>query len=297
MKNREITLDEIRDIVGVDYAGVNLTITGLNLCDRKSDYNSILSYIGHPAFIEHAISNNSVKCLFLTGETDAALSRATDRKICRFIVANPEAAFYKLHNYLYEKTDFYDKYDFESTIGTGCIIHESAVIERGVIIGNNTVVSPNAVIRRGSVIGDNCHIGCCSVIGSEGFQAVRDEDGMHYIAKHAGRCMLGDNIHVGDNTTIGNSLFEGSVTIGNNTVIDNHSYIAHNCTVGENSVITAGVLVMGSAAIKTDTWLAPNSVIGNKITVHNKGFVGSMSLALKDVPEGTRVLGIPAVIK
>ena len=51
---------------------------------------------------------------------------------------------------------------------------------------------------------------------------------------------------------------------------------------------------MGSPVLENNVWLAPNVVVMNKKVIHERGFVGSMSLVTKDVPEGVTVVGIPA---
>ena len=102
----------------------------------------------------------------------------------------PEIYFYRLHEFLYLKTNFYNKYNFASVIGKNCHIDKTAVIERGVIIGDNVTIGALTVIKHGTTIEDNVIIGCNSTIGSEGFQLITDEKmpPMHVI--HAGGCHI-----------------------------------------------------------------------------------------------------------
>ncbi|WP_219079248.1 hypothetical protein [Vibrio parahaemolyticus] len=46
----------------------------------------------------------------------------------------------------------------------------------------------------------------------------------------------------GANTCIAKSLFDGYTEIGASTKIDNLVSIAHNCKIGENCVLTSGVI-------------------------------------------------------
>ena len=71
-------------------------------------------------------------------------------------------------------------------------------------------------------------------------------------------------------------------------------YVAHNLVIGENNIITACCLLMGSSVLENNVWLAPNAVVMNKKVIHDGGFVGCMSLVTKDVLQGSIVGGIPA---
>jgi UDP-3-O-[3-hydroxymyristoyl] glucosamine N-acyltransferase len=194
---------------------------------------------------------------------------------------------------LWKQTGFYNHFQEEPIIGKGCIIHPSAVIENGVVIGNNVQIGPNSVVRSGSVIDDNVYIGCCSVIGSEGFQGIK---GYPKMIKHVGGTHLCHDVYVGDCTTVGNALFEGNTEIGAYSKLDNHVHFAHNCNCGEHCFITACSLLMGSTTLENNVWMAPNAVTMNGVRVYDKGFIGAMSMANKDVYEGEVVVGIPAKV-
>lgn len=295
MKERIATLNDIKILIGISYDGTNLEINGLNLCNRQTIYPSIVSYTTSSSFFSEINRNESIKALFITPALlEQFIHEYPGRKMSYFIVNNPETEFYKLHEKLWEQTVFYNKFTFEPKIGRSCNIHSSAVIENGVIIRDNVIIGPSSVIRKGSIIENNVRIGCCSVIGSEGFQGIRYNDGSSHVITHVGGTHLMQSVYIGDNTTVGNALFEGMCIVGKNTKVDNHVHIAHNCLIGDNNIITASSLLMGSSILENNTWLAPNVVVMNKKIIHNNSFVGSMSLVTKDVPENTTVVGIPA---
>ena len=211
------------------------------------------------------------------------------------IVENPEDEFYKIHHILYNETDFYEKKSFEPIIGLNCKIHRTVVIEKGAIVGDNVTIGANSVINSSVIIGNNTHIGCCSVIGSQGFQILRNSLGVPYNVTHVGGTTIGNNVWIGDNVTICNSIFEDALSIGNDCLIDNHTYIAHNCIIGNNNVITAGVIMLGSSELKNNCWIAPGAIIMNRVVINNKGFVGANSMVNSKVEEGVTVVGTPAI--
>ena len=292
MDKRNIDLDEIQSLINVNYIGVSRRINSLNLSNRGSEFESILSYSTSQEYVKLALKNESVKALFVKQCDIEGLN--LDNVDCSFfVVENPEREFYNLHEIL-EKKGFYGSHQLpDSEIGINCSIHSSAVIEEGVQIGNNVKIGPNCHIRKRSVIGDNVRIGANSIIGAEGFQALYDEE-KPYLVTHVGGTKIGKCVSIGDNVSICNNLFEGYTSIGDYTKIDNSVHIGHNCFVGENCCIISGVVILGSVRVNNNVWIAPNSVLMNKIVVENNSFIGAASFVINNVKENTKVFGNPA---
>lgn len=294
MEHRKALLSELCDLINVNYCGKDVEINALHLCNRVSRYDSILSYITSITYLSFAIRNDKVIALFVTQEVYDSIKEEkciSDRNISFILVDQPEHSFYDLHNALYLKTSFYEHFDFDPIIGKDCTIHESAVIEKGVIIKDSVIIGPNSVVRTGSILESGVIIGCCSVVGSEGFQAIR---GYSKFIKHVGGTHIGKGVFIGDNTTIGNELFEGYSEIGDYTKIDNHVHVAHCCRIGKNCVLTSASLMMGSSVLEDNVWLAPNSVILNRCTVSDGALVGTLSFVNRNIKANKTVFGIPA---
>lgn len=294
MNQRKAKLSELCNLVGVPFIGDDVEINGLNLCNRKTEFKSILGYTTSAKFFDSILQNKAVKALAINEELlqqFKSLADSASRSFSYIVSNQPEFLFYDIHNLLWDKTDFYDHYQQETVIGKNCDIHPSVVVEKGVKIGNNVHIGPNSVVRRGSVVDDNVYIGCCSVIGSEGFQGIK---GYPRMTKHVGGTHLCHDSYVGDCSTVGNALFEGVSEVGPYSKLDNHVHFAHNCKCGENCFITACSLLMGSTILDNNVWLAPNAVTLNGVHIHDDGFVGAISFANKEVFEGEIVAGIPA---
>lgn len=287
-------LSELTNLMGWSSPTKDIIIESLNLCNRHSVYSSILSYTTSSRLLDVIIDNKSIKALLISENDKEVIEMREflhDREIILIPVDNPELNFYDLHNKLYCNTKFYKDKATLPIIGQNCNIHPSVIIENNVEIGDNVKIGPNSVIREGCVIDDNVTIGCCTVIGSEGFQAIRGYDRM---IKHVGGVHIYHDVYIGDNTTIGNALFEGTTEIGAYCKISNHVQISHNCKCGQRCVITASCMLMGSSTLMDNVWLAPNAIILNGITVERNAFVGTLSYVNRDVEEGVIVVGIPA---
>ncbi|MBY7733399.1 hypothetical protein JHW46_23970 [Vibrio splendidus] len=295
MTSRRIDAQEISRILGVDFLGKNVVINSLNLANRELNGNN-LTYVGHESYLKY-LNQEEVVCAIISAEHYQELGEINQSEITLFIVDNPEKEFYKLHHHLYDKTDFYNySLTSEFSVGNNVDIHPASIIEDNVIIKNNVVIGANVTIHSGSIIGNNVVINAGAVIGEQGFQVIYDKD-KPYLVKHVGGVKIHDNVSIGANSTIAKSLFDGYTEIGHSSKIDNSVSIAHNCKVGKNCVITAGVIMTGSSTLDDGVWLAPNSVVLNRVNVGKESLVGALSLVTKDIGINTKCFGVPAVVK
>ncbi|QOR66323.1 UDP-3-O-(3-hydroxymyristoyl) glucosamine N-acyltransferase [Cytobacillus suaedae] len=289
---RQISINEISNILGIDYLGEDHIINGLNLCNRESLYKKVISYVTSEKYINTVSENLSISSLFVTNELYETYKNI-NRDIVFFITETPEVDFYRLHDYLYNNLDFYNKFNFISKIGVNCFIHPTAFIDDGVIIGDNVTVGPKSIVKRGSIIENNVTIGCNSVVGSEGFQVIQI-NGTPTAIRHVGGTHIHTNVFIGDNTTVCNSLLEGTTTVGENTKIDNLVHVAHNCNVGKNVVITAGAILCGSSVLEDGAWIGVNSSILNNVVVGKSALIGIGSVVTRNVSDNTLAFGVPA---
>ena len=290
MKYREVYLSELAQMANVNYVGNDILINGLGLCNRKSDYRSILAYTDSVDFLQKAVENQHVKALV----APVSIIKQAPENRFSFIVSDcPEETFYKLHLSLLGNTFFYEKYDFEPIIGKNCKIHPRAIIAKGVRIEDNVQIGGCSVIGSGTVIGNDVCIGCNNTIGNDGFQVI-NIDGKPSLIPHVGKVEIESGVCIGDNNTINKSLFEGVTKIDKNVKIDSQCYIAHNCIIEENAVLTAGVRMMGSSTVQKNCWIAPSSVILNRVVVECNTTIGAMSLVNKNAEECCVYYGTPA---
>ena len=278
--------------------GIKLTddiaINGLNLCNRNTEKTSILSYATKIDYLENVIKNTSIKALIVPDfEISLYKEKLASKDIALVPHEFPEWAFYDVHDYLADKTDFYNIYDFSKVLGKNCSIHPSAIIEDGVTIGNNVTIGANTIIGSGSVLCDGVKIGKNSTIASEGFQIIR-KNFVNRQVRHFGGLYIDSDTCIGDNVCVCRSLFEGNTYVGKNVMIDNLSYIAHNCHIDDNAVITAGVMLCGSSKVERGAWIGVNSSVLNRVVVEENAMVGIGSVVTRNIDKNTVAYGVPA---
>lgn len=160
-----------------------------------------------------------------------------------------------------------------SYVGKNCIIGNSvkiypqAYIGNNVKIGNNTIIHAGVKIYDNTKIGDNCEIHPGAVIGGDGFGFAPLPDGSYKKIPQLGNVVIEDNVSIGTNTTVDCATM-GSTLIKKGAKIDNLVQIAHNVTIGENTVIAAQAGISGS------TELGKNCVIAGKA-----GIIGHLKIA------------------
>ncbi len=160
-------------------------------------------------------------------------------------------------------------------------------------VGDDVCLFPNVVIYARSQIGHRVSIHAGTVIGSDGYGYVLDE-GRHRKLLHLGNVILQDDVEIGANTAIDRGVF-GATVIGQGTKIDNLVHIAHNVVIGRHCLILGQVGFAGSTRVGDYTVVASQSGIADHLKIGNQITIGAKSGVMRDIPDGSRVLGIPAL--
>ena len=132
----------------------------------------------------------------------------------------------------------------------------------GLETGNNVMIAPGAVVKGDVKLGDGANIWYNAV--------VRGDD--NFIE-------IGENTNVQDNATLHVSE-DAPLMIGNGVTIG-HGAIMHGCTVGDNSLIGMGAIVLDHAVIGKDCLVGAGALV-------TSGTV---------VPDGSLILGSPAKVR
>jgi len=133
-------------------------------------------------------------------------------------------------------------------LGKNSVIHSNCSIGNDVQIGENCLIYPNVSIYDGSKIGNRVIIHSGSVIGSDGFGFAKQPDGVYKKIPQKGIVVIDDDVEIGSNTSIDKATI-GMTYIGKGVKIDNLVQIAHNVTIGENSIIVSQSGIAGSTKI------------------------------------------------
>ncbi len=154
------------------------------------------------------------------------------------------------------------------TIERGARIGAHCVIERNAHVGERTVLHPFVFIGWGCEIGADCEIKPHTALGGEGYGFAHDNQGHHHRIPQRGIVVIEDRVEIGSLCAIDRATFD-QTRIGEGTKLDNQVHIAHNCTVGRNCLITAGLIIAGSSSIGN------NVVMGGRVSVTDHVHIGN----------------------
>ena len=134
-----------------------------------------------------------------------------------------------------------------TVLGEHCRILANCVIEHDCILGEGVFLHPNVTIYSACVLGHRVEIHSGTVIGADGFGlAFTGQD--WFKIPQVGGVILGDDVEIGSNSNVDRGALSPT-TVGKGSKIDNQVQIAHNCQIGEHTVIAAQTGISGSTKV------------------------------------------------
>lgn len=178
-------------------------------------------------------------------------------------------------------------------LGARCRLYAGAVVGPRCRIGDDVVLHPHVVLYEGTQLGHRVIVHANAVLGSDGF-GYRFQNGRHVKVPQLGYLEVGDDVEIGACVTIDRGAFHAT-RIGAGTKIDNLVQVAHNCQIGRHNVFASQVGVAGSTT--TGDYVVMGGQVGVKDHMHigHRAVVGAQAGVVRDVADGERVLGTPAI--
>jgi UDP-3-O-[3-hydroxymyristoyl] glucosamine N-acyltransferase len=183
-------------------------------------------------------------------------------------------------------------------VGEGCEIGDRAVLYPGVYLGESVQVGEESVLYPNVVIMDRCVVGKRvilhpgTVIGSDGFGFARD--GAKFVKiPQVGIVVIEDDVEIGANCAVDRAAM-GKTWIKRGVKTDNLIQIAHNVTVGEDTIIVAQVGIAGSTEIGNRVALGGQVGVVGHIKIGDGAMIGAQAGVGQDVAPGQILSGSPA---
>ena len=237
------------------------------------------------------------------------------RMVC-LEVKDPHAAyaiiaqkFYPRDNFIPKisvKSEVPDKYKLSRTIRIDpyAVIAEDTVIEDNVWIGSGSYIGKGVKIGFGTRVHSNVTIECAEIgenvilytgvrLGQSGFGFAPTAEG-HINIPQVGKVVIENNVEIGANSCIDRGSY-GSTIIGEGTFIDNLVHIAHNVKIGKYCAIAGQVGIAGSTSIDDYCMFGGQVGIGGHINIGKGTQAGGQAGITKDLKEGSKVSGTPAL--
>ncbi len=171
--------------------------------------------------------------------------------------------------------------ELDSTVEVGA----GAVIGAHVRIGARTVIGPYAVIEGDTTIGSGNRIFQFASVGAE-------PQDLKYRGERS-RLVIGDDNRIREFTTIHRGTEGGGMEtrIGNRVLLMNYAHVAHDCSIGDDSIIANSTELAGHCVL--EEWVVTAGMCGvhqfSRIGAH--AIVAAGSKVAQDVPPYAMVAG------
>jgi UDP-3-O-[3-hydroxymyristoyl] glucosamine N-acyltransferase len=178
-------------------------------------------------------------------------------------------------------------------LGDDVTIYSHVAIEDGATIGDGSILYPHVSVYNACRIGKRCILHSGVVIGSDGY-GFATSGGRHHKIPQIGIVRIEDDVEIGAGSTIDRAAL-GETVIGEGTKIDNLVQVGHNVKVGKHCFLVSQVGIAGSTELGDYVMVAGQSGFAGHLKIGNRVQVAAKSAVLEDVPDDTKVMGIPAV--
>jgi UDP-N-acetylglucosamine acyltransferase len=165
----------------------------------------------------------------------------------------------------------------EAVIGPRAVIGEFVVIERDVVIGRETLLEPYVYVKRWTTLGERNRISAGTALGTDpldkGFTGERS-----YLK-------IGNDNVIREHYTISRGTApETETLIGDDNYIMTSGHIAHNCRIGNNTVIASCALVAGYVDVEDQAFISGGVVIHQYSKIGRLAMIGGNTRVNSDVP-------------
>ena len=180
----------------------------------------------------------------------------------------------------------------KATLGKGTTVGPFAVIG-DCEIGQNCTIQSHSIIHDGTKLMNNIFISNHVNIGGVGFGYIHNENEDLENMLHTGMVYIDDDVSVFPYTNIDRSTL-GCTKIGRGSKIDHFCHISHNSTVGEKTLITANVTLLGGSSVGNRCTIGSGSILKDGVRIGDDVMLGMSSVVTKDIPDGEIWVGNPA---
>lgn len=165
----------------------------------------------------------------------------------------------------------------EACVGPQVVIGEYCVIEQDVSIGASSRLEPYVFLKRWTTLGERNEISAGTVLGTDPFDKAFTGERSYL--------RIGNGNKIREHYTISRGTKPESVTeVGDDNYIMGSGHIAHNCTIGNNTVIASCALVAGYVEIEDQAFISGGVVVHQFSKIGRLAMVGGNAGVNSDLP-------------
>ena len=164
----------------------------------------------------------------------------------------------------------------DARIGPGCVVGEFCVIEQDVELGACTRLEPYVYVKRWTTLGERNEVSAGTVLGTDPLdKSFRGE--RSYLR-------IGNGNIIREHYTISRGTQPESATvIGDGNYIMTSGHIAHNCKIGNNTVIASCALLAGYVEVEDQAFVSGGVGVQQYSRVGRLAIIGGNGRVTRDV--------------
>ena len=237
-------------------------------------------------YLDEVNSNPRVTAVITTRE----IADGLDQRLAVAVADRPDEAHAEVHAFCAEAREAELKAQPNVIDGSAHIDPAARIAGYGVEIGPRCHIGPGATILPGVRLEDDCVLHPGVTLGVPGFNT-GIIGGRQRIIPQLGGVRLKPFVELLANVCVARALFGGETTLGEETVVDNLVYIAHDVQIGRRVQICALVNILGRVEIGDYAYIGPSSVIVNGARIGERAKVSIGAVVTRDVAPGATVSG------
>jgi len=295
------TLSQITQALNIPFNHKDLNITGLHTLSEAS--SSELSFFTDKKYLSQLPHTKAGAVLIDAQYADllpsTSIALITDEAYLKLALASKFFA-HKMSSKstiptMGENCDIDDSVHFgiNVTLGRNVTILAGCYIGDNVSIADNTLLHANVTLYHHSKIGENCIIHSGTVIGCDGYGFAHTKLGEHIKIYQNGIAIIEDDVEIGANCSIDRAVF-GQTIIRKGSKLDNLIQIAHNCDIGEHTLLAAQVGLAGSSTLGRNVVMGGQSATAGHLEIGAFTTIAGKSGVTKSLAGKQTYAGFPA---
>ena len=165
----------------------------------------------------------------------------------------------------------------DAIIGPRCVIGEFCVIEQDVTLGPECRLEPYVYVKRWTTLGERNEISAGTVLGTDPLDKLFTGERSYL--------RIGNGNKIREHYTISRGTKPETMTeIGDENYIMTSGHIAHNCRIGNRTVIASCALVAGYVEVEDQAFISGGVVIHQYSKIGRLAMIGGNTRVNSDVP-------------
>jgi len=178
----------------------------------------------------------------------------------------------------------------DAVIGPRTRIGEFCVVERDVAIGADCLLEPYVFVKRWTTLGDRNEISAGTVLGTDPLD--KNFSGERSYLR------IGSDNKIREHYTVSRGTQpESATSIGDGNYIMTSGHIAHNCAIGNHTVIASGALIAGYVEVEDRAFISGGVVVHQYSKIGRLAMVGGNTRVNSDLPPYFLYTGFDVVVK